>query len=829
MDQRKKRLAIGAAIAVVITMFVITAGMAAWPTTPYGAKNATVSAKLLAWKTSVFAGRGIDYSYLPINQPGHGTEVPGEIGTIATDAELEAYLNNIQSKSRGTMKWKYVFEYNAVQNDGALETPAKPIKLAFAVFSKEGVFEPEDVKALKRPVVWLQGEIHGDESSGSESMQVTAYRLTQGDLRHILDKVVVIMLPRANPEGAWRWTRGNNGAVPTGGNPSQDPNRDNIWFESILQRAVHKTMNAYAPHVVLDQHEMGLYKGDEYAYVNGGAVKTGNTLDYVFDVSILNAPHPALNRKIAVDIGHDLLEANWRRDLDAKKVRWTVYEAFSGTKNVDGMVLSSDMQTMVPGYRVLKSWRLEADGDPRMVDPSYGLKGAASFLTEVPSPKPRVMMNSRTFGHNVFVESLLNTVYENADKVRNTVEEGRQETADLGKTVEEEDKLTLGYMNAPGYNNPENCTESYTEYYIVHSADADGDGSPDIVEISNDVKVGRMMWDPYKTGDKAGQPRFGYVPASVITRPYAYLFEAEPETIDRLVCTGVKLHRLTSDVTLDVTAFDVKKVEVVTINGRPISSTSLLCDAGSQPFGFNVSGDIYEKHGVQFKKGTYVMFMAQPIAPYGALSLDPQSCWNYANLWVLRSGKGKTGLLSAEVGKDFPVYRLMTAKDLPTEELPDLSKFVGAETPHALPLSEESGFVAQAAKIVGSVLKPVDLYIPNDGITGKIVDGEYLVSAASMRNLYRSMGGDGRRATGMKWVILNKDGETKEAVLNNDGSLTIDMEEYGATDDNNAVYVRMAAQSDVSSSSGSSGCNAGFAGVLLLMALALPVITYKRS
>jgi hypothetical protein len=128
----------------------------------------------------------------------------------------------------------------------------------------------------------------------------------------------------------------------------------------------------------------------------------------------------------------------------------------------------------------------------------------------------------------------------------------------LVKTVEE-DKLTLGYMNAPGYNNPENCTESYTEYYIVHSADADGDGTPDIVEISNDVKVGRMMWDPYKTGDKAGQPRFGYVPASVITRPYAYLFEAEPETIDRLVCTGVKLHRLTSDVTLDVTAFDVKK------------------------------------------------------------------------------------------------------------------------------------------------------------------------------------------------------------------------------------------------------------------------------
>lgn len=735
-------------------------------------------------------------------------------------------LNSVQSKSRGTMKWKYVFEYNAVQNDGTLESPAKPIKLAFAVFSKEGVFEPEDVKALNRPVVWLQGEIHGDESSGSESMQLTAYRLTQGDLRHILDEVVVIMLPRANPEGAWRWTRGNNAAVPTGGNSGQDPNRDNIWFESILQRAVHKTMNAYAPHVVLDQHEMGLSTGSEYAYVNGTPVATGNTVDYVFDVSILNAPHPALNRKIAVDIGHDLLEVNWRKDLDEKKIRWTVYQAFGGTKNVDSMVLSSDMKTMVPGYRVLKSWRLEADGDPRMVDPSYGLKGAASFLTETPSPKPRVMMNNRTLGHNAFVESLLNTVYENAETVRDTVEAGRKETADLGKTVSSEDKLTLSYMNAPGYDDPGKCTESYTEYYIVLSGDADSDGSPDIVEISNDVKVGRMMWDRYKTGDKAGQPRFGYVPASVITRPYAYIFEAEQETIDRLVCTGVKIHRLTADVTLDVTAFDVKKVEA----SPDIRSTSLLCDDGVQPFAFNVSGDLYEKKGAPFKKGTYVMFMSQPIAPYGALSLDPESCWNYANLWVLRSGQGKAGLLPAEVGKDFPVYRLMSAKNLPVEELPDLSKYVGAETPHALPLADEAAFAKDASKVAGNILKPVDLYIPNDGVTGKIVDGEYLVSAGSIRNLYRAMGGDGRHATNMKWLLLNKENNVVAAALNEDGSLTLDMDEYGKTDDNNGkTYVRMAAQSDVSHGGDSSGCNAGFAGILLLLALAVPVTLYKKD
>lgn len=92
VNLRKRRIAIYAAIVFVITIFAVTAGIAAWPTIPYGAKNATPSQKLLAWKTASFNARGLDYSFLPINQPGHGTDVPGETGTIATDAELEAYL-----------------------------------------------------------------------------------------------------------------------------------------------------------------------------------------------------------------------------------------------------------------------------------------------------------------------------------------------------------------------------------------------------------------------------------------------------------------------------------------------------------------------------------------------------------------------------------------------------------------------------------------------------------------------------------------------------------------------------------------------------------------
>ena len=785
-----RRAGLAAALFFILTLFAPNQAFSSAPR--YGAVNEAIPHRLMEWKSRLFAASGADYSYLPIYGPGHGSAIPGQVGLVASNEELEDYLNGLQKHSGGTMKWKYIYQYAAADSNGAPEVPRRLIRLPFAVFSKEGVFEPEDVMALGRPVVWLQGQIHGDEASGGESMQVTAWRLTRGDLRYILDRVVVLMLPRANPEGARRWERGTNSAIVNGGAAELDPNRDNIWFSSLLQRAVHKTMNAYAPHLVLDQHEMFHTSAAEYAWTLSGdrriGAATGNRADRTFDIAILNAPHPAVSRKITA-FALNVVERELRARLDEKNIRWSVYESrgaeWGEPKRVAGMVMNGGR--MVPGYRELFGWLLEADGDPRMVDPSYALKGAVSLLTEAPSAKPRTLMESRTRAQNAAAEALLLTAYRRHDELLAAVEGGRRERTEAGR--DGGGSLTLGYSLAPGYSDPAKCTESINEHWLTLSRDHEG--RSEAAEIASEVKVGRMAWDAYTDGPNRGRKRFGYVPESVIKYPYAYIFEARPAMLDRLACTGVRLHRLTRDVSLDVTALRVRTVR------RGGDYSELLCDEGSQPFRFSVSGDVYEKRGAKFRRGAYVLYMAQPAAPFGALALDPQSCWNYANAAAVITGRGAAEqLLKAEAGADFPVYRLTKAVSLPSEPLPDLAKFVGAETARPVPIDEESGFLQKAEAALGApAALPADLYLPEDGISGSIpANGKYNITMDDLRRLCRAMGGDGRTASKVRWALLAADGSVRLLTPDENEGLTVDTEKEALRDADGRIFLRMTAQ-----------------------------------
>jgi len=54
------------------------------------------------------------------------------------------------------------------------------------------------VLRLHRPVVWLQGLQHGDEPAGGEAMLAIAERLAVGDLAPLLDRITVLIVPRAH-------------------------------------------------------------------------------------------------------------------------------------------------------------------------------------------------------------------------------------------------------------------------------------------------------------------------------------------------------------------------------------------------------------------------------------------------------------------------------------------------------------------------------------------------------------------------------------------------------------------------------------------------------
>ncbi|MCL4695549.1 MAG: peptidase M14 [Burkholderiaceae bacterium] len=102
--------------------------------------------------------------------------------------------------------------------------------------------------ARPRPRVLLIGQQHGDEPAGAEALLALAGQLAPGGaLAPLLDRIEVVLLPRANPDGAVHGQRvGRHGS---------DINRDHLLLRTPEARAVAALVQAFDPAVVVDAHE----------------------------------------------------------------------------------------------------------------------------------------------------------------------------------------------------------------------------------------------------------------------------------------------------------------------------------------------------------------------------------------------------------------------------------------------------------------------------------------------------------------------------------------------------------------------------------------------
>lgn len=107
--------------------------------------------------------------------------------------------------------------------------------------------EPADLDTSGRPTVVLIGQQHGDEPAGSEALLVISRELVQGLLEPLLDRINVVVVPRANPDGAAAGTRVTASGV--------DMNRDHLLLNTPEARALARAINTYRPILVLDAHE----------------------------------------------------------------------------------------------------------------------------------------------------------------------------------------------------------------------------------------------------------------------------------------------------------------------------------------------------------------------------------------------------------------------------------------------------------------------------------------------------------------------------------------------------------------------------------------------
>ena len=157
---------------------------------------------------------------------------------FTTNAELEDWLKSLTGpSSRSAPQTKLLH-----LGDSQRGTPIWGLLVTRATNT-----DPAALDVSGRPTVVLIGQQHGNEPAGSEALLVLSRELTQGLLEPLLSRINVVIVPRANPDGAEIGTRTTaNGA---------DMNRDHLLLNTPEARALAKVVNDYRPILVVDAHE----------------------------------------------------------------------------------------------------------------------------------------------------------------------------------------------------------------------------------------------------------------------------------------------------------------------------------------------------------------------------------------------------------------------------------------------------------------------------------------------------------------------------------------------------------------------------------------------
>jgi len=122
--------------------------------------------------------------------------------------------------------------------------------VVLCVLSNPPIYGPAEVAKTGKPIVLIANNVHGGEVAGKDASLELMRDLIMGDLRTLLDKVVVLNIPSLNPDGAELRRRSNDQQF--------DMNRDYLKLESQeIHALVTKVINRWHPDIHIDTHHGG--------------------------------------------------------------------------------------------------------------------------------------------------------------------------------------------------------------------------------------------------------------------------------------------------------------------------------------------------------------------------------------------------------------------------------------------------------------------------------------------------------------------------------------------------------------------------------------------
>ncbi len=270
--------------------------------------------------------------------------------------------------------------------------------LPLVIASKPTVRTPAEARALRRPIVYVQANIHAGEVEGKEAVQALLRDLSFATGPTVLDSIVLLVVPIYNADGNERFgdqarMRGSqNGPAQVGQRPNAqnlDLNRDYIKAEAPETRATLAAFAAWEPDVFMDLHTTnGSYHGYHLTY----------------------SPSLQPAAPLAPYVSDTMLVAIRERMQQRHNFRVFPYGNFTG---------ESGRQSLTD---TLKSAFVTYEHKQRFGTNYYGLRGGISILSEAFSHDA---FDIRVASTRAFVQEILSYVAERPAEIMSRVAAGR--------------------------------------------------------------------------------------------------------------------------------------------------------------------------------------------------------------------------------------------------------------------------------------------------------------------------------------------------------------------------------------------------------------------
>jgi hypothetical protein len=468
--------------------------------------------------------------------------------------------------------------------------------LPYIVASRPPVTTPAQARALNRPIVYVQGNIHSGEVEGKEALQAILRDLVLSARPNVLDSVVLIAVPIYNADGnentapQARARGSQNGPELVGTRPNSEGtnlNRDYVKAFTNETKGSLQMFTTWDPHVFVDLHTSnGSMHGYAITYsppLNPAAVFT----------------HPFTRDSLLPDIRRRMREQQNFETFD--------YGNWSGNCAAEGSTCS---------------WGTY-DHTPRYGTNYYGLRGRIAILSEAFSHDP---FEKRVKATYAFVAEILSV------------------TAAKSRSVMAVTRMADSVPTAWGRN-----PASAPQIAVRSRLTANGFMAPVLV-----AEVERVQGDTtrHEPGLGVGQRKTGRVlprqmtirdrfdPVLTRSLPYGYAISAAlpdsilNKTLALLRLHGVVVQQLTQDWSGQTEVFKVDTKQ----NGR------------YENFATSTVTGTWRTEQRNIARGSWVVSSAQPLAVLALYMLEPESDDGIVTYTTFDP--------VLEQGSDFPVVRL---------------------------------------------------------------------------------------------------------------------------------------------------------------------------